>query len=69
MLFRKKIQRSCLYCAHGVLIPGDRIICSKKGIVSLDSACHKFEYDPLKRVPPRRKALDFHQYDSEDFSL
>lgn len=55
MLFRKKIQRSCLYCDHGVVLPAGKVICAKKGIVSVDSACSKFEYDPLKRVPPRKK--------------
>lgn len=69
MLFRKKIQRSCLYCDHGVVLSEGRVICAKKGIVSVDSACSKFEYDPLKRVPPRKKALDFQQYDKDDFSL
>ena len=69
MLFRKKIQRSCLYCAHGAAIPGNRVVCAKKGIVSADTPCGKFDYDPLTRVPPRRKALDFRQYDKEDFSL
>lgn len=69
MLFRKKIQRSCLYCAHGVRISQDQVICAKRGVVSADGACRKFRYDPLKRVPPRRKALNFKQYDEEDFSL
>lgn len=69
MLFRKKIQRSCLYCANGAVIPGDRVVCAKKGIVSSGSPCRKFSYDPLKRVPPRRKAVDFQQYDKEDYSL
>lgn len=69
MLFRKKIQRSCLYCAHGVRISQDQVVCAKRGVVSADGACRKFRYDPLKRVPPRRKALNFKQYDEEDFSL
>lgn len=69
MLFRKKIQRSCLYCAHGARISEDQVVCTKRGIVATDGACRKFRYDPLKRVPPRRKALDFRQYDQEDFSL
>ncbi len=69
MLFRKKIQRSCLYCAHGARISQDQVVCAKQGVVSADGACRKFRYDPLKRVPPRRKALNFKQYDEEDFSL
>ena len=69
MLFRKKIQRSCLYCAHGARISPEQVVCAKRGIVAADGACRKFEYDPLKRVPPRRKALDFQRYDEEDSSL
>ena len=31
MLFRKKIQRSCSYCIHGVKVDDETIQCSKKG--------------------------------------
>lgn len=69
MLFRKKISRSCAYCAHGTRLDGEQILCTKKGILSWDSGCRKFRYDPLKRVPPRRKAVDFSKYENEDYSL
>lgn len=69
MLFRKKMPRSCLYCAHATKLDGDQLLCSKQGIVDADDACRKFKYDPLKRVPARPKALDLSKYDEEDFSL
>lgn len=69
MLFRKKIEKSCLYCAHGTVIDGEQVLCIKKGVVPLDGKCRKFAYDPCKRIPPKPKALDFSKYDEEDFSL
>ena len=69
MLFRKKIQPSCSYCAHGASLAEGQILCSKKGVVSPDGKCMKFRYDPIKRIPAKPKALDFSKYDPEDFSL
>ena len=69
MLFRKRITRSCSYCVYGAKLSEDQVLCTKKGIVPLDTACRKFRYDPCKRVPPRPKAPDFVKYDDEDFSL
>lgn len=69
MLFRKRIEKNCQYCAHGVQTADDRIVCSKKGFVDGEKPCRHFAYDPLKRVPTRQKALDFSKYEKEDFSL
>ena len=69
MLFRKKIPRSCIYCIYGAALSEDQIICTKKGVVSVDSQCRKFHYDPCKRIPAKVKAPDFSKYDEEDFSL
>ncbi len=69
MLFRKKIPRSCLYCAHGTQVEDHQVLCVKQGVVADSFACRKFQYDPCKRIPPKRKALDFKKYDEEDFSL
>lgn len=69
MLFRKKIVRSCSYCAHCAAMDEERLVCSKKGLLSQDTPCRRFQYDPLKRTPARRKALDFSKYEQEDFSL
>lgn len=69
MLFRKKIQRSCAYCIHSTKLDEEQALCVKKGIVSTDSACRRFKYDPCKRVPSKAKALDFAKYDEHDYSL
>ena len=64
MLFRKKIERSCAYCANGARLGGGQILCAKKGLKTVDDQCRKFKYDPCKP-----KAVDFSKYDNEDFSL
>ena len=69
MLFRKKIEKSCSYCAHGTKLEDSNILCSKRGVRDADSRCRKFEYDPLQRIPCRMKPLDFDQYQKEDFTL
>lgn len=69
MLFRKKIERSCSYCLFGADIEDDKILCAKKGVKSAEDKCRKFKYDPCKRIPVKAKALDFSQYDKEDYSL
>lgn len=69
MLFRKNIRRSCSYCCHGTKLNDGDILCKRRGLVTRDSACRRFKYDPCKRVPPKQKASDFSKYDNEDFSL
>ena len=69
MLFRKKIERSCSYCIRGTRLDDEQVLCSKKGLRSIDGKCWKFRYDPIKRIPAKPKALDFSKYDQEDYSL
>ena len=69
MLFRKKMPRSCSYCTYGTAIGGEQVLCTKRGVVSVDHKCRKFRYDPCKRTPLKAKALDFSKYNQEDFSL
>ena len=69
MLFRKKIQRSCAYCAFGTQLDEDTVLCTKRGIMPVFKACRKFKYDPCKRIPLKKKTLDFSQFKDEDFSL
>jgi len=69
MLFRKKIERACIYCTHGTAIDTDQVLCTKKGVVPVGENCSKFRYDPCKRIPPKPKPLDINQYAEEDFSL
>ena len=69
MLFRKKIERSCSYCAYGVKLDDEQVLCIKKGVRPIDGKCMRFRYDPCKRIPSKPKALDFRKYDEHDFSL
>lgn len=69
MLFRKKIQRSCSYCAHSAPLNEEELLCSKKGIRTPEDKCLSFRYDPTRRIPKKAQALDFSKYDGEDFSL
>ena len=69
MLFRKKIERSCSYCAHGAKIEDGSILCSKRGLKQEGDSCRRFRYDPCKRIPQKAKALDFSKYDQEDYTL
>ena len=69
MLFRKKIQRSCAYCVHGVALEDGQVLCAKKGIRTVEDKCWKFKYAPCKRIPAKAKAMDFSKYEDEDYSL
>ncbi len=69
MLFKKKIAPSCSYCAHAGKVDDKTYLCKKRGMVSCGQSCRKFKYDPLRRVPARRKPADFSKYDDVDFSL
>lgn len=69
MLFRKKIARSCSYCAFGAKMEEDAILCRKRGLKTVCDKCRKFKYDPCKRVPPKGKAISFAQFSDCDFSL
>lgn len=69
MLFRKRIARSCNYCSYGTKFDNEQVLCIKRGVVSADTSCRKFAYDPCKRVPPKFKAMNFSEYKEEDFTL
>lgn len=69
MLFRKKMERSCSYCAYGARLEDGAIICSKKGMRSEENSCRRFRYNPCKRMPFKAKAMDFSKFKDSDFSL
>ena len=69
MLFRKKIDRACSYCAYGDKLDEDPCLCSKRALKNSSDSCRRFKYDPCKRVPFKSKALDFSQFKDSDFSL
>lgn len=67
-LFSKKAYPACKNCRYGrKAMDGDKILCTRKGIVEPDFSCRKYCYDPLKRVPKRRPALP--AFTAEDFKL
>ena len=69
MLFRRKMPRSCSYCAWGTKLGEEQILCVKRGVVAVSYACRKFEYDPCKRRPRKVKALDLQKFKDSDFNL
>ena len=69
MLFRKRIPRSCRYCAFSAELDKEQMLCIKRGVVSVDDQCRKFRYAPCKRIPTKAKTLDFEKYAEDDFSL
>ena len=56
-LFQKNIEPRCAYCSHGREIGQEQILCPKKGVMAAGSHCRSFQYDPLRRVPPRPSQL------------
>lgn len=68
-LFNKKIDPQCSYCTFSHHLTIEEIICDKKGIRDKGNFCKKFRYDPLKRIPPRPKKMDFSGFSPEDFVL
>ena len=69
MLFRKRIPRSCQYCAFSAELNKDQMLCTKQGVVSAYFQCRKFRYAPCKRIPIKARALDFKKYEEDDFTL
>ena len=69
MLFRKKMERACVYCQKGAQLEEDLILCTKKGLRNPDDKCWRFQYDPCKRIPLKAKALDLSAYRDADYSL
>ncbi len=68
-MFRKDIEPSCAYCVRGSQINEREVACVKKGIVPVEFHCRRFQYDPLRRVPPRPVQLNTSRLREEDFSL
>ena len=69
MLFEKKMEPRCAYCARGTDLADGNVICRKKGVVTAGYSCHAFRYDPLTRTPPKPVVPDFSKLNDEDFSL
>ncbi len=68
-MFRKDIEPCCAYCVRGSQINEREVACVKKGIVPVEFHCRRFQYVPLRRVPPRPVQLNTSRLREEDFSL
>lgn len=69
MLFTKKMEPRCAYCARSTQLDQTMALCTRKGVVPLAGQCRSFRYDPLKRTPPKPAAPDFSRLKEEDFAL
>ena len=69
MLFRKTQQKMCAYCKYCSNIDEAFLLCVKRGIVSPNNSCLKFSYDPLKRIPPKKLAVERAKFNEDDFNL
>jgi hypothetical protein len=59
---------ACEYCLRGKPSPdGGCVLCALRGVMRRDSHCRKYQYDPLKRRPPRSPTLP--EYEPEQFLL
>lgn len=69
--FGKSIEPRCEYCEFGKRAKdGDKVLCSKKGLVNGSDHCPKFMYSPLKRIPVKQmKMVGFLEgdYDEKNF--
>ena len=53
--FGKAIEPRCEYCDFGKRSSdGDKVLCTKKGMVDASFHCPKFVYSPLKRIPVKQ---------------
>ena len=68
-LFQKKIEPRCAYCAKSRYFNDQQVVCPKKGVMDVTSHCRAFEYDPLRRTPPRPAKVEFSNLKDEDFVL
>ena len=54
-LYDKDITPACEYCEFGKRTKdGDKVLCTKKGLVDASFHCPKFIYSPLKRIPVKQ---------------
>ena len=65
-LFNKSVKKSCAWCKYGRKSEySNEIFCKKRGVVTADDYCRKYNYDPLKRVPDRQTVSK--EFSNNDF--
>lgn len=52
-LYSESIEPHCAYCAHCKPDNEYQGVCSYRGIVAMAGSCRRFEYDALRRKPPK----------------
>lgn len=68
--FSHEIDPACRYCSVGTPnIDENFVLCPKKGVMSADSSCESFRYDPLRREVRRKPALDTSGLSADAFKL
>ena len=56
--FGKSIEPRCEYCESGKRAKdGNKVLCSRKGLVNAGDHCPKFVYSPLKRIPVKQMKM------------
>ncbi len=69
--FGKSVEPKCEYCEFGKRAKdGNKVLCSRKGLVDAGFHCPKFIYSPLKRIPVKQmKLVGFLEgdYDEKNF--
>lgn len=68
-IYNDKLPPMCLYCARGKEGPMDHILCAIHGPVSYDYHCKKYQYDPRKRIPPKKRRNLPEDFTAEDFTI
>lgn len=67
--FKRISSRGVPIVPGGSALGENRVVCLKKGLVDPAFHCRAFQYDPLKRTPPKPVKVDFSRLKEEDFSL
>ena len=68
-LFRRDLEKHCLWCAHGAALDEGKVLCRQRGVVDDMGCCRHYAYDPLRRVPPRPLTLRTEKFSPEEFML
>lgn len=67
-LFGNRQDPRCETCIFGkASADGSSVLCRRGGVLPKFHHCKHYQYDPLKRVPPRQKAND--AFSAADFAL
>lgn len=65
-LYNESIDPHCAYCAHCKPDNEYQGVCEFRGIVAMAGSCRKFEYDALRRKPPKPARIRG-RFTDEDF--